>query len=86
MGLFDSIFVICPQCGGRIEFQSKAGACQMSGFTSDRVPASIADDLNGSIRHCKYGHAVRLMIESPPRHVRMVEEYVAEQDEEGAMK
>lgn len=33
MGMFDSVHVRCPRCQSEVEFQSKAGACDLRDFT-----------------------------------------------------
>jgi len=55
MGLFDSVFAFCPQCGHRLEFQSKAGECRMDSFSLHDVPPVIAGELNGALETCKCG-------------------------------
>lgn len=52
MSTFDSVFVICPQCGSKIEFQSKAGKCNLNRYISSNVPAEIAIDLHGNYETC----------------------------------
>jgi len=53
MGLFDSVYIECKYCGEEVEFQSKAGECDMSQFTSQNVPLAIVIDLDGSSVFCK---------------------------------
>ena len=52
MGMFDSVFATCPNCGSEVEFQSKAGACDLKRYHSSSVPLVIANDLNGSSEKC----------------------------------
>lgn len=52
MGLFNSIYAKCPNCGGSIEFQSKAGNC-ISTYPIDSVPLEIAEDINGEWGTCE---------------------------------
>lgn len=52
MGMLDSVFAKCPDCGAEVEFQSKAGICELKKYHSDSVPANVADALNGRIERC----------------------------------
>jgi hypothetical protein len=45
MGMFDSLFVECPNCGNTIELQSKAGDCILASYNIDSVPASVLADI-----------------------------------------
>lgn len=47
MGMFDSIFADCPNCGHTIEFQSKAGLCELKRYKCYSVPADIAMAFEG---------------------------------------
>ena len=53
MGLFDSVYFYCPECRGRLEIQSKAGACLLSSFSEDKVPLDISKDINGDWVFCE---------------------------------
>lgn len=53
MGTFDSVWVNCPKCGKVIEFQSKAGACVMEGYTLDSAPPALLGDLKDAQMVCK---------------------------------
>lgn len=50
MGMFDSVFVKCPKCNKLIEFQSKAGKCNLLRYSHKSVPAEIAADLSNHER------------------------------------
>ncbi len=52
MGMFDSVVEICS-CGGKVEFQSKAGNCDMDEFDKDSVPTIIAADINNETASCR---------------------------------
>jgi hypothetical protein len=42
--MFDSIYVPCPHCGKRMEFQTKAGDCQLKVLTLEQAtPAMLLD-------------------------------------------
>lgn len=54
MGMFDSVYVKCPECKEQVEFQSKAGHCNLDSFNSaSDLPAVIAADLEGESRQCQ---------------------------------
>lgn len=71
MGMFDSVNVNCPKCQKIVEFQSKAGNCFLSQFSSHSVPPEIARSLDGTTEICKCGESITL--ESVPiENVRMI--------------
>lgn len=45
MGMFDSVYVPCPDCKTLTEFQSKAGECDLSSYNLGNVPGVILSDL-----------------------------------------
>lgn len=53
MGMFDSIYFECPECGSEIEEQSKAGDCYLHRYTGDDVPLAIAADIQDNIVWCQ---------------------------------
>ena len=60
MGMFDSLYVSCPECGDIVEFQSKAGDCNLISYEKTNVPIAIAIDLDGKVVLCKCGKAVEI--------------------------
>lgn len=82
MGMFDSVYAPCPDCGGPIEFQSKAGACRLKRYYSNSVPAEIAAALaeEDCTEICECGCEVRLQAEIP--RVRMDVVRVSAKEEE----
>ena len=52
MGTHDMVVVNCLKCGGRIEFQSKAGPCKLVEYSIHDVPAEIEADLEGAYQRC----------------------------------
>lgn len=56
MGMFDSVYLKCPECGSQVELQSKAGECLLINYSRDNVPLNIAEDLDGRIVTCTNGH------------------------------
>jgi hypothetical protein len=61
MGLYDSLYVNCPDCERKIEFQSKAGDCGLSRYFLEDVPAPILADLNGETMECECGTTVEIV-------------------------
>ena len=62
MGMYDCIYVECPDCGREIEFQSKAGECSCTSYTIHDVPPEIAGDINGKYAQCNCGKSVQLKV------------------------
>lgn len=52
MGMFDTVYAHC-ECGELVEFQSKAGDCNLASYGSGEVPTEIAKDLEGTYETCK---------------------------------
>ena len=46
MGVYDSVFVKCPDCRTENEFQSKSGECILGSYTEDDAPAAVLLDVN----------------------------------------
>jgi len=42
MGMYDTVHVICPSCKKLIEFQTKAGVCELKNYSSSSVPPEVA--------------------------------------------
>ena len=51
--MFDSVYVPCPRCGNRIEFQSKAGSCDGNEYTLTDAPALVKADIARYPEQCK---------------------------------
>jgi hypothetical protein len=65
MGMFDSVFVKCrnKDCDKVIEFQSKAGPCQLKKYDLDEIPLSVAEDLDNArmtCPKCQYETTIRI--------------------------
>jgi len=52
MGCFDTVIFKCPECGAKLEEQSKGGKCCMGEFPASAVPFGVADDLLGKVIVC----------------------------------
>ena len=51
MGLYDTVYLECPQCGHENDFQSKSGPCQCLNFDQNdidqgNVPVDVFHDIN----------------------------------------
>ena len=53
MGMFDSLYVSCPCCGNSVEFQSKAGDCNLNEYTVNNVDPRVALDLQNDEEKCE---------------------------------
>lgn len=51
MGMFDSVWVECPGCGKRMEFQSKAWGCEMDSWTLESAPGAVLYDIMNDPRY-----------------------------------
>ena len=74
MGMFDSVLARCPECGGNVEYQSKAGACLLKDYTTDAVPLNIAASINEDIESCdSCGETWKIVADDlrPPTVVKM---------------
>lgn len=52
MGLYDTVIFECPDCGGKVEAQSKVADCALIEYSSDSVPMDIAVDIDGWPANC----------------------------------
>lgn len=46
MGMFDTVYVPCPKCGLREEFQSKSGDCILAQYNMEKCPWDVLKDVN----------------------------------------
>ena len=53
MGMFDSLYIKCPKCGNRLEFQSKSGICSMDTYGKNNLPPEVAVGMNNVIVKCR---------------------------------
>lgn len=58
MGMYDKVWVICPNCGNQVEFQSKSGDCSLNNYTlhnaPDKVLEGLLDDDYRTCETCEY--------------------------------
>lgn len=83
MGLYDSVFFDCPNCGSKVEAQSKVDDCYMQVFSVDAVPlvvaADITDPTDGPLmcRNCERTYRPAMSVDIPrtvPMHLAPVDE------------
>lgn len=60
MGMFDSLYVPCGNCGTSVKFESKAGECTLAKYDIYDCPPAVAGDLIGQSCGCKCGAIIQL--------------------------
>lgn len=73
MGMFDRVWANCPACNEQVEFQSKAGKCNLADYGASAVPLEIATDLDGETVVCpKCDKVVKISIpKTTPTRIAM---------------
>ena len=65
MGMYDSVMVICPECGTGNEFQSKSGECLLDVYTLEDCPDDVLVNINRHSPHkCSCGVLLEVDIQS----------------------
>ena len=54
MGCFDSLYINCPKCGKKMEWQSKSGPCALFSYKKSNLPMDVAIDLDNQILNCEF--------------------------------
>lgn len=52
MGMYDSVIVDCPDCGGELEYQTKNGPCDLREYSINNCPMDIAQGVDGDTTRC----------------------------------
>ena len=52
MGIFNTIMVNCPNCGSKIEFQSKSGSCILATYHISNCPEEEIEGIIGESWCC----------------------------------
>lgn len=66
MGMFDSVMIRCPKCGEQVEFQSKAGPCNLERYDQTCVPIEVAKSIEGDSESCGgCGHVLTVVTMLP---------------------
>ena len=53
MGLFNRIWVDCPDCGSSVEFQSKSGDCTLADYHISHMPTTDLAGIIGDVEECR---------------------------------
>lgn len=53
MGMFNYVFVDCPECNSQVEFQSKSGSCKLERFHISNLPVDEIEGVLGEIETCE---------------------------------
>ena len=51
MGMFDTVWLNCPNCGSHDEIQTKSGACLLNNFSLHEAPMDVLSGVLGT-EHC----------------------------------
>lgn len=72
MSCYDVVNIPCAYCEELVEFQSKAGNCDLSTYSHLDVPPVIAKALNGESSRCKWcGARLSAYIDAENQHISM---------------
>jgi hypothetical protein len=52
MGCYNTIFFNCPDCGNKLEVQSKSGDCSLSDYEFEDAPLRDLTDIENEIVTC----------------------------------
>lgn len=55
MGMFDTLYVECPECGREQGIQTKAGMCTLADYTVENAPNTVIADMDGEWFSCSCG-------------------------------
>jgi len=73
MGMYDTVYVHCPDCGALVGFQTKVGRCNLKEYHGDNVPSHIARGVDGETNTCPGCKVdVSIHVQSPIPRVAMV--------------
>ena len=75
MGMFDSVFVPCPKCKTKQEFQTKSGDCILGRYTLENAPKDVMLDIN---RHSPYtcrNCGTKFKVDENSKSVEIIEEF-----------
>ncbi len=56
--MFNSIYVKCPKCEERVEFQTKSGSTMLDSWNLEDAPNREVEGIIGDMNMCKCGHRV----------------------------
>lgn len=58
--MFNSIYVVCQECGRRVEFQTKSGSCLLCEWDLEDAPNKEIKGIIGDDKECDCGHVIRV--------------------------
>ncbi len=68
MGMYDSLYVECPQCKNELQFQSKSGVCFLEDYHKNDLPPEVAMGMEGDIVRCQFcNNRIKLECNIPTR-------------------
>ncbi len=68
MGMFDSLYVKCPNCKKELEFKSKSGECLLTVYNKSNISPMVAIGMDYDIVRCQFcNKRIQLICEIPPR-------------------
>ena len=70
MGMFNSIYVKCPECRERVEFQTKSGSCLLNNWDLEDAPNIEVEGILGDSWRCKCGKLVTVESDEPEVKIR----------------
>ncbi len=71
MGMFDSLYVKCPKCNNKLEFQSKSGICCLDNYNKSNLTPEVAIGMNGTIVRCQFCNNRIQLVCKIPRKVKL---------------
>jgi hypothetical protein len=75
MGMFDTVYVSCPECREELAFQSKSGDCCCIDYDLEDAPQDVLIDVNRHSPHtcpkCQTQFKVILMQKIVPKVVKV---------------
>lgn len=71
MGMYDSLFVKCPNCKHMLEFQSKSGRCSLDRYSEKNLVPEVAIGLHGDIVKCDFCNKNIIVRCQIPRKVKI---------------
>jgi len=72
MGMYDTVWVNCPQCNEEIDFQSKSGDCSLEYYTLDGCPNDVLQDVNRHAPIICENCQTKVMVDIPNRKAVIV--------------
>ncbi len=71
MGMFDSLYIKCPKCNNKLEFQSKSGGCFVDSYNKNSLTPEVAIGMDGNIVRCQFCNSRIELVCNIPRKVKL---------------